>query len=66
MKIVLYSTQCPRCKVLEAKMIEKDIPYEEVTDVDEMLKHGVSQAPMLQVGDKLMDFSKAIEWVRKM
>lgn len=66
MKIILYSTHCPRCKVLEAKMIEKDIPYEEVSDVDEMLKHGITQAPMLQVGDKLMDFSKAIDWVRKM
>ena len=66
MKIILYSTQCPRCRALEAKMIEKDIPYEEVTDADEMLKHGISKAPMLQVGDKLMDFSKAIEWVRKM
>lgn len=66
MKIVLYSTNCPRCKVLEAKMIEKDIPFEEVNDVDEMSRLGITQAPMLKVGDKLMDFSRAIEWVRKM
>lgn len=66
MKIVLYSTDCPNCKFLEAKMIEKDIPFEEVNDVDEMKKFGITRYPMLKVGDKLMDFSRAIEWVRKM
>ncbi len=66
MEIILYSTNCPRCKVLEAKMIEKDIPFKEVTDVEEMLQLGISQAPMVRAGNDLMEFSKAIEWIRKM
>lgn len=66
MRIVLYSTGCSRCKMLEARMIEKDIPFEEIDDVDEINRIGITQTPMLKVGDKLMDFSRAIEWIRKM
>lgn len=61
---VLYSTNCPKCKILERKLLEKDIDYQKETDVDKMLALGISTAPMLEVDDKgMMDFSDALKWL---
>lgn len=63
MEIILYSTHCPRCTVLEAKLKQKNIEYQEINNVDEMLKLGIQTVPQLKVDGKLMDFSEAIKWV---
>lgn len=63
--IVMYSTNCPKCKILEKKLNEKQIEYNLVTDVDEMIKLGIDTAPMLSKDDKLLGFREAIEWVNK-
>ena len=65
MKITLYSTHCPKCLVLEEKLEDKNIDYELVTDVDEMVKKGFQSAPVLEVDGKLMDFSEANKWVNE-
>lgn len=62
--IRLYSTNCPKCKVLGMKMKQKHIEYEEFTDIDAMLAMGIKSAPLLQVDDgKLLDFAEAVKWV---
>lgn len=66
MKLVLYTTFCPKCKVLEKKLAEKNLVYEAVTDVDVMSEKGFQAVPMLEVDGKVMDFSKAAEWVNKL
>ena len=63
MGIVLYSTGCPKCRVLEAKMKAKGIGYAEINDVDVMEAKGIMSLPMLEVDGKMMDFSEAIKWV---
>ena len=63
MEIILYSTHCPRCTVLEAKLKQKNIEYQEINNVDEMLKLGIQSVPQLKVDGKLMDFSEAVKWV---
>ena len=63
MEIILYSTHCPRCTVLEAKLKQKNIEYQEINNIDEMLKLGIQAVPQLKVDGKLMDFSEAIKWV---
>lgn len=63
MKVVLYTTFCPKCKVLEKKLHDKDVVYEEITDVDIMTEKGFQTVPMLEVDGEVMDFSKAAEWV---
>lgn len=63
MNIVLYSTHCPKCRVLEMKLKKKNINYEECNDLDEMLKLGISSAPYLKVGEELYPFSEAVKWV---
>lgn len=65
MKVIFYSTHCPRCKVLETKLKQKNISYTEVNDVDEMLNIGLKSAPAMKVDDgELMDFSAALNWIK--
>lgn len=61
--VTLYSTDCPRCKVLEKKLEQRGIGYVKNMSVDEMLALGMTQAPMLKVDDDLLDFAKANEWL---
>ena len=63
MEIILYTTHCPKCKVLEAKLNLKDIPYEECTDVDKMQSLGMMSAPTLSVDGKLLQFKEAVDWI---
>lgn len=63
MEVILYTTHCPRCNVLKAKLDKKRISYNENNSVDEMLALGIQSAPALKVDKDLMDFSSAIKWV---
>ena len=63
MNVVVYSTNCPKCKVLESKLAAKQIPYEVNTDVEEMRKLGIMEAPMLEVDGELLGFVAAVGWV---
>jgi glutaredoxin len=66
MKVILYSTGCPKCNVLNAKLNNKNIEFEIINDMDIMLEKGFMQAPMLEVDEKVMDFSAAIKWINEM
>lgn len=61
--ITLHTTNCPKCKVLEAKLMEKSIPYIINENVDSMLELGIRNAPSLEIEDKILDFSEAVKWV---
>lgn len=63
MCIVIYSTGCPKCKVLELKLKQKNIQYKEVTDVEEITKLGIFSVPQLSINGEVLDFGKAINWV---
>lgn len=65
MKVILYSTDCPRCKVLENKLDEKNIEYELCKDVGEMRRLKFLDAPKLSVDGELMDFSEGVKWVNE-
>ena len=60
---ILYSTGCPRCKVLETKLRQKDVDYVICDSVEEMFKKGVSSVPCLEVEGEILDFSAAVKWV---
>lgn len=62
---VVYSTNCPKCKVLESKLKEKNIPYEVNTSVEDMTALGIMEAPVLSVDGELLNFVSAIGWVNK-
>ena len=61
--IILYSTGCPKCKVLEQKLDKKGIEYEKRTSLDEMLELGFKSAPVLSVDGEIFEFSKAVKAV---
>lgn len=63
MKVILYSTHCPQCNVLEKKLNQNHIAYEEVNDVNVMRKKGFLSAPMLEVDGEIMDFKTANNWI---
>lgn len=63
MEVVLFSTGCPKCKVLETKLGSAGISYTSVTDVDEIMEHGYTSVPVLVVDDNSMEFSDAVKWV---
>lgn len=65
MNIKLYSTNCPKCFVLEQKLKAEDIAYELITDADLMIEKGFTSAPMLEVDGTVMDFKGAIDWINK-
>lgn len=61
--IKLYSTHCPKCKILESKLKNKNIQYTEITDVNEMQKLGIMSVPYLSVNGKLLNFGESVKWV---
>ena len=63
MNVVLYSTHCPKCNVLESKLNQKGISYEEVNDVKIMREKGFMSAPNLEVNGVVYDFKEAVKWI---
>lgn len=51
----LYTIHCPKCRVLETKLKQKNIGYEEVSDEKRLLELGLSDMPMLELdnGERL-------------
>ena len=62
-KVILYSTHCPRCKVLTLKLQQKNIQYVEINDVEQMKAKGFNEAPKLEVDGVIMNFKEAVDWV---
>lgn len=61
--VVLYTTGCPRCKILKKKLDEAGIEYTENNNVDEMLSLGISEVPVLKVNGELLNYNSSIEWL---
>lgn len=62
-EMVLYSTDCPKCKILEAKLQNKGIYYTKNTSIYEMQSHGFTAVPVLSVDGNYLNFSEAVKWV---
>ena len=65
MNVVLYTTHCPKCNVLHAKLEEKNIEFTENENVRILIKNGYVSAPMLEVDGEFMDFGAAVKWVNE-
>ena len=61
--VILYSTNCPKCKVLEAKLRRKNIPFEYVNDIELMAEKGFLTVPKLEVNGEVLDFAEANKWI---
>ena len=65
MNIILYSTHCPKCRVLEQKLKQNNITFEEINDVDIMMEKGFATAPVLEVDGVVYGFKEAVEWMKE-
>ena len=64
--ITIYTTAtCPKCRILKKKLEDKNIPYVEFTDEEEMQRMGILAVPLMSVDGEFMDFVKAIQYVNE-
>jgi glutaredoxin len=62
---ILYSNDCPKCKILKTKLNEKNIQYEICSDIELMISKGFNTMPALEVKGNIMNFLEAINWVKE-
>lgn len=65
MNIILYSTDCPKCHVLEKKLESKGIKFNIEKDINVMEEKGFMSAPMLEIDGEIKDFNDAVVWVNE-
>lgn len=63
--IILYSTNCPKCKVLEKKLIQKNVQYIKIEDLDILREKGFTFLPVLEVNSSILNFKEAVDYVNK-
>lgn len=63
--IILYSTNCPKCKVLEKKLIQKNIQYVKIEDLDILREKGFTFLPVLEVNSSILNFKEAVDYINK-
>lgn len=61
--LILYTTHCPKCTILEKKLNAKKVSYSICEDVEKMKALGIQFAPMLAIEGKLLSFSDAVQYV---
>lgn len=68
-EIILYSTRCPKCMVVETKLKQLHLNFKVVEDTDTVVAVGkankINTAPILKVGDKYYDFTGAIKFLKE-
>ena len=65
MQVILYSTGCPKCKVLKAKLDGKEISYDIISDTSVMVNKGIETVPVLEVNRNMMNFKTAVDWINE-
>lgn len=61
--INLYSTGCPKCKILEMKLNQKKIVYSEINNVEAIRQKNILSVPVLEVDGQLLNFADAVNFV---
>jgi len=64
--ITLFSTGCPKCRILEQKLNQSNINYTISDDIQEVIDAGFMTAPVLKIDDKYYDFGSAVKLVKEL
>lgn len=64
MSVVLYSTGCSKCKVLEKKLNTDGIKYSISHDINKLVEKGFQSVPVLDVDGDFLDFKDAVNWIK--
>lgn len=62
--VIMYTTHCPQCKVLEKMLDDKKIEYTQITDINTMKSKGIQFVPYLEIDGVLKNFKESMEWIR--
>ena len=65
MNIILYTVDCPKCKVLEKKLNNANISFEVCKDTKLMAEKNISKLPMLEVDGEMLTFKEAVDMINK-
>ena len=60
---ILYTIDCPACKILEKKLRDKRIDFTIVNDREILKEKGFVQLPVLSIDGVIMNFKEAVAWV---
>ena len=67
--VTLYSTHCPKCRVVEMKLKQLGIEHQIIDDEDTVVKIGQDQhilsAPILEADGKFMNFQDAVKFINE-
>ena len=62
--MVLYTTGCSKCKILESKLADHDISYDVCEDKEVMKSKGFRSVPVLELDDgTILTYGKAVKFV---
>lgn len=64
--IVLFSSGCPKCKVLKQKLDDRKIEYEVSENFDELIEQNLQTVPVLKVDGEYYQFGEAIKVVNEL
>ena len=62
---MLYSNECPKCKILKQKLDDKNILYEVCDDIDLMIEKGFRSMPVLELNGEVMNYLEAINYIKE-
>ena len=65
MNIILYTVDCPKCKVLEKKLNNANISFEVCKDTKLMAERNISKLPMLEVDGEMLTFKETDDKIKK-
>ena len=66
MKVKLYTTHCPKCKILEERLNEKKVKYEVNDNIEELQKMNFKSVPNLEIDGKIYNYLDSIRYLNKM
>ena len=66
MKVKLYTTHCPKCKILEERLNEKKVKYEVIDNIEELQKMNFKSVPNLDIDGKIYNYLDSIRYLNKM
>ena len=62
--IILYSTGCPKCNILERRLTNDKIEFSITDNVDKFIDMGFQNAPVLQIDDNFIDYTNAMKLLK--
>lgn len=65
MRIILYTIDCPKCKILEKKLNMNNIQYDICKDTKLMEEKNIQKLPMLSIDERLYSYKEAVDLINK-